>query len=394
MSARLQKYITAPYIKRLVAVYTAVEVTLLLGIATIWILESVTDSSVALTWGLWRIGDVVPLLVSAAAWILLDNIVSSSKPAIVIFLVMGSVIIVDLISLIWFGIIYRDCNQYIDCTKTDPTPSMCDSVDPLCLVKDFSNISMYYIVLVSVLAFLNLLYAIALGSAMLLLSMKEKGGAIAIAIVSTSLVKQNTVLVRYKYLQLGANFFLLGWLFIVIEVCYLTPYSNIKYYLAFHVLQLVPVILTFVVFENRKATRIGLAVDAISILSSGAGVIVSTLYYVWNCNDPTDLYSDFVNTSTCELTIPGAEYMIAIHGFVVVIAALRVFFYVRTLRNMTQTINSTQQISPETPPEILNNGASVVSKGDAKVKHSRNGIRTRSSMVDGRGNAIDIVLEL
>jgi hypothetical protein len=339
---KIARYIHPQYIKRVVSAFTAGQVALLLGIATVWILAVTTDNSVALTWGLWRLVDMIPLLVSIGVWILVDNIVSSSKPAILVFAASGVVVVADLASLIWFGILFRDCTQYHHCLNTDADPADCDSVDPLCVMGDFNRVSLYYLVLTCILALLNLAYGAMVGGMLLLLSMEKYGvnsNGYADRIQTSMHSREDQVLIRYRYYQWAVNFLLLGWVFIAVEVCYLTDYSNVKYYLFFHIIQGWCVVQTMIsgAYADKTANRISIIVNIISLLASAlGGLLVFILYYEWNCNPETDSHSDFANTKSCEVTPNGARYFIALNAFVVLMEILRIPLYARTIRNQTQ----------------------------------------------------------
>lgn len=354
---RLQRLVQKQYIKRAIAFYTATQVTLLIAIATIWVLAISEDDSPALTWGLWRIPDVVLPILSAAIWVLVDSIVSDAKPGIIVYIIGAIVTILDIASLVWFGISYRECINFFDCTAAASVAGDCTNTDPLCTVGNFDSVTLYYLVLTSILGFVNLTYTLLIGTILVMLTMTIAGlntNAYTSRYDTMVMDKERRRAQRFRYLQWYINFLTIGWVFIVVEFCVLAEESTVKYYLFVHIPHIVCVVQTFLPLGNYTTQKIGIAFAFISAVASGVGgLLVSILYYTWNCSNEIDPTTMFANTHGCELGIPGSRYFIAINVFAVAVALLRLPLYggtmsiLRTFTTRTIETSSTKHMFEE-----------------------------------------------
>jgi hypothetical protein len=341
MAAFLDKYITPQRTKFVAAFISAFQLALLLAIATIWILSDIDQqedgTTVALTWGLWRLPDFLLVVSSLAILVWLSDYTDRSLPGASVFALAGAVVVLDLVSLILFGLNYRDCKEQIELGA--PT-------DPLCKITDFTDVSLYYIILSSALGGFNLAYGIIVGTMLLKLKNNTDRGV-------SQREKRNAPLLRpiifgmrlLTYLTLSAAF-------IVVEVCVLTEESSIKHLFWAHILQIPIIVHATINPPSLRWKKIFTLIAGIGILAAGlGGLLCIVLYYAWNCQErdysgvDTTPGTDFANLGECNIGYRGTIYMIVLHAFLTGIAVLRFVLYVILLKNPAVATSGTYQSS-------------------------------------------------
>lgn len=355
----IKKFVHHTYIQRLVAFFSAIQITLLLGIATLWILAVVSDNTVALRWGLWRLVDLALLVNSFGVYIYASS-VTRSGPGVITVVLSGLVVMSDLASLIWFGIERRDCQTSFD----NGTPIS----DPLCGVGNFQNVTIYYLVLTSVLGFANLLYGVLIGGLLFLMSIGEVRQGYENRGVRTS-VRGAVDLFRSrnrdKKIQYMVTFLLIGWAFILTEVLVLTDYSLFKWTFISHAPHIWPVIQVIVAYNAKKWNFASIWISVGILLASGLGGLLNgILYYIDNCNPVNPPRLGWANLTGCEVGYSGSVYMIVLHSFATAAALVRILTYAHTWNNERGDIASNPRDSTTSLED-----AKIMGDADSAVHH-------------------------
>lgn len=365
------KFVRRPVISRLTILFCALQVALLVGIITLWVLSVVTDNDVIYLWGLWRLVDLATLIWALTSLVWVNQVESSSAPGIVTFIVGGLVVCADLASLIWFGIIYQDCRQFIK----DGIPT----TEPLCLIANMDKVSLWYLVLTSVITLNNLLYTILVGILFILVTMKSyRTDLYAEKFKAFAALRRTGQALKYAgYAMYGLNFFTFGWLFIVIEVMVLSTPSNSFFLFVAHLPHFLCIVQTFLALESKKWNRRFTWISVFVVFASGiAGLLPSVLYLTWLC-DPLPI-RDWGTITTCEYGAASARYFVALHAMATLIAIIRIGVYAFILMFQEDvTVENSANI-----PNVTSTSAAKVDSAHADL--SKYGLTRRLVTANGK----------
>jgi hypothetical protein len=305
----IDRYFNRNYARLVLTLHGAFQILFGMFLVTLWVVSKIDDLSDAeiLKWPLMHLGNVITFFAG-----LVIILVTADSTRLNIYVIVVSAIInfatliADLLSLIWFSIIYSQC---LDASGTDP---LCSTV------TDLEEVGIYYLTATSGFIVCNLGFFLAL----IMYTRDEvarEGSGVITNIRNSSAAKEKRFGKWIHTLLSGVHTVLS---LLVVEVWVLTPYSHIKFLWFAHVAWIIPGVIAEFVGNNLHSVKIGAASALLSFFGSCIGVSLMAVYYENLCNRlPPEQFSDMTD---CDIGVNPAIYFIVLHSLFALGGLLRI----------------------------------------------------------------------